>query len=292
MQPEVVATKEALPWTSWAGISARLTPRVLFSTLITLILVVGEWQYHVLGGYERLVYCLGGCMLIELALSYYVLGRAPRLLSSYISGNSLSLLSKPVAGLVWPFLAGSFLAIGSKYVLRWRGSHLWNPTNFAVTALLLLAPREYAILSHEWGNGLFTIAIIWSIGMAVVRRAKILHVTLAYLGAFFPLAALRASMGSVPFTTAIWAEIGPITGPMYQLFIFFMITDPATVVSSRTWRIRVAVMIAIVEAFIRFGNDHGIDFAASYPAMIALAIVGPIAKAIDQELIWRRKTRA
>ncbi len=291
MQPELTV-KQELPWTSWAGISSRLTPRVLFSTLITLILVVGEWQYHVLGGYERLLYCLGGCMLIETALSYYVLGRAPRLLSSYISGNSLALLSKPVVGLVWPFLAGSFLAIGSKYVLRWRGGHLWNPTNFAVTALLLLAPREYAILSHEWGNGLFTIVVIWVIGLSVVRRAKVLHVSLAYLLTFFPLAALRAALSEVPFTNAIWAEIGPITGPMYQLFIFFMITDPATVVSSRTWRIRVAVLIAIVEAAIRMANDQGIDFAPSYPAMISLAIVGPIAKGIDLELIARRKARA
>ena len=27
---------------------------------------------------------------------------------------------------------GGFLAISSKYVLRYRGSHLWNPTNFAI----------------------------------------------------------------------------------------------------------------------------------------------------------------
>jgi Na+-translocating ferredoxin:NAD+ oxidoreductase RnfD subunit len=73
---------------------------------------------------------------------------------------------------------------------------------------------------------------------------------------------------------------------MYQLFVFFMITDPATTVSSRRGRIAVAILIAACETLLRLGNDWGMAWAAPFapaPAIFALAIVGPIAKLIDTE---------
>ncbi len=280
-----LTVREPLPWTTWAGISARITPRVLIAGLITLILVVGEWRYDVLGGYDILLYCLGGTMLVETALSYYMLGRPPHLLSAYISGNSLALLTKPETGLVWPYFVGAFLAIGSKYVLRWRGTHIWNPTNFALSVLLLIAAKEVSILSQQFGNHPFTNLVIWGVGLIVVSRAKILHVTLSYLVAFVVLAGLRSLLVDKPF----FAELGPITGPMYQLFIFFMITDPPTVVSTRRGRILVAILIAVFEMGVRMANDAGLALAASFPAMVSLAIVGPIAKIVDLERVARKK---
>jgi Na+-translocating ferredoxin:NAD+ oxidoreductase RnfD subunit len=71
---------------------------------------------------------------------------------------------------------------------------------------------------------------------------------------------------------------------MYQLFIFFMITDPRTTVSSRRGRIVVAALVAVVEAAIRVAADsHVAALSLLYPAppILALAIVGPVAKAVD-----------
>jgi uncharacterized membrane-anchored protein len=71
---------------------------------------------------------------------------------------------------------------------------------------------------------------------------------------------------------------------MYQLFVFFMITDPRTIVRKRGWQIAVAVTIALVETTIRFASDQGWPLPTAFnvgPAFLALAIVGPIAKAID-----------
>jgi hypothetical protein len=79
-------------------------------------------------------------------------------------------------------------------------------------------------------------------------------------------------------------EIAPITGPMYQLFVFFMITDPRTIVRGRRWQMVVAGIIALVETSIRFGSDQRWPLPLAFnvgPAFLALAIVGPIAKAID-----------
>jgi Na+-translocating ferredoxin:NAD+ oxidoreductase RnfD subunit len=261
----------------------RVDPKHLVTFLITLILVLGEWQYAILGGYERLVIALGACMATEAVLSRLLRGRLAALSSAYVSGISLSLLTKPQASILWPFALGGFLAISSKYVLRYRGNHLWNPTNFAIGAMVLLAPSQVAILSHQWGNDLATNAVIWFFGLLIAWRARVLHVTLAYLAAFLPLALLRTAIVGGPAL----AEIAPITGPMYQLFIFFMITDPRTTVSSRRGRILVAVLVAVAEALIRLGGDYQIAALAplyTSPPIYALFIVGPIAMFVDRRL--------
>jgi len=75
------------------------------------------------------------------------------------------------ADLLWPFALGGFIAIASKYVLRYRDRHLWNPSNFAISLLLLAAPASVAILSRQWGNDLATNAVIWGFGLLIVSRS-------------------------------------------------------------------------------------------------------------------------
>lgn len=292
MSTQTTGTRaEALsgPAARLAGWYRALDAKHLVTFLNTLILVLAEWQYGGLGGYERLVVSLGACLATEVALNLLVLGRMPRsYLSPYISGVSLSLLLKPQYGLLWPFAVGGFLAIGSKFVLRYRGSHLWNPTNFAICALLLAASPVLTKLTHEWGNSAFANLVIWSVGMIVVHRARLLHVTVTYALAFIALAGLRAAIfPDLRFLT----ELAPLTGPMYQLFVFFMITDPPTVVRSRRGQILVALLIALLEAALRAGLDLEVPWLeplAPAPALFALAIVGPIAKIVDQ----RRRARS
>ncbi|HUF29067.1 MAG TPA: hypothetical protein VMM77_00280, partial [Gemmatimonadaceae bacterium] len=221
--------------------AAKIDPRYLVAFLITLVLVAAQFRYHMVGGYERLAVALGTCMAVEALLSWFVRGRVVNLQSAYISGISLTLLVKPQAGVLWPFVLGGFLAIASKYVLQYRGNHLWNPTNLAITTLLLTAPGTISVLSHQWGNDLATNLVIWAFGLAIVARVRVLHITLTYVAAFLVLNGLRSVLMGQP----LWPEIAPITGPMYQLFVFFMITDPRTIVRDRRWQIVVVLTIAL-----------------------------------------------
>lgn len=270
----------------WARAS-KVDPRYLIAFLITLVLVAAQIRYHMFGGYDRLVLALGVCVATELLLSWFDRGRVVNLLSAYISGISLTLLVKPQGGALWPFALGGFLAISSKYVLRYRDNHLWNPTNFAVTALLLAAPDRVSVLSHQFGNDLTTNLVIWAFGLVIAARVGVLHITLTYVASFLLLNGARAAALGQP----LLPELAPITGPMYQLFVFFMITDPRTVV--RGWRpqIVVAVSIALMETLIRFASDSGWPLPTAFnaaPAFLALALVGPLAKWID----LRRSGRA
>ena len=258
------------------SLRALADPKYLIVFLITLVLVVGEARYSILGGYDRLGTTLGICLATEVLLSWWLRGRVANLASAYITGISLALLIKPQANMLWPFALGAFLAIASKYVLTHRGRHLWNPSNFAIALLLLVASDSVAILSHQWGNDLGTNLVIWAFGLAVAWRARVLHVTLTYVACFVVLAVLRNLIVGGP----LLAELAPITGPMYQLFVFFMVTDPRTTVSSRRGRMLVVAIVAVVETIIRLAGDYQLALLRPLypsPPILALAIVGPIA---------------
>ena len=259
---------------------SRVDPRYLIAFLITLVLVVAQLRYHMVGGYDRLLVALGVCLASEALLSWFDRGKVVNLLSAYISGISLTLLVKPQGGALWPFVLGGFIAISSKYVLRYRENHLWKPTNFAVTALLLAAPDRVSVLSHQFGNDVTTNLVIWIFGLIIAMRVGVLHITLTYVVSFLILNSARAVALGMP----VLPEIAPITGPMYQLFVFFMITDPRTVVRGRRRQIVVAILIAVMETLIRFASDKGWPLPTAFnaaPAFLALALVGPVAKWLD-----------
>jgi len=265
--------------------------KYLSSGFITLILVVGQYFFDIIGGYDRLLLALGTAVLAELVLSRLLRGTWPVLLSAYISGNSVAILTKPAGGLLWPFWLGSLLAISSKYVLTYRNRHLWNPTNFSICALLLLAPRSMSVLSHQWGNDKSIVYILLAVGTLVVWRAKLLHITASYVFAFIALAGVRAAIfGTLPeyagysWLTRFTTEIAPLTGAMYMLLIFFMLTDPRTVVGTVKGRILVTVVIALVEFGIRLlplMPWRGLDVLLTAPALFALFAIGPVALWLD-----------
>ena len=260
--------------------ASKADPRYLIAGLITLVLLVAQFRYHMVGGYNRLALALGVCMATEALLSWFDRGKVVNLLSAYISGISLTLLTKPQGGALWPFVIGGFLAISSKYVLRYRDQHLWNPTNFAISALLLVAPSKVAVLSHQFGNDLVTNLVIWAFGLLIAKRVGVLHITLTYVASFLLLNGVRALALGQP----LLPELAPVTGPMYQLFIFFMITDPRTVVKGRQRQMVVAVVIALVETLLRLMSDRGVAMPIAFsadPALLSLAMVGPVAKWLD-----------
>ena len=257
------------------GIDSRFVAPIF----ITFILLVGQLTYGILESYAMTVLAIVTAIAVELVLGRLFAGRWPHLASAYISGISVGILTRsPYA---WPFALTSAISITSKYVLRVRDRHLWNPSNFAICVMLLVAPWAYSTLSVQWGNNLWPVFIIWALGLVITYHVRRVHITLVYVASFFAFAALRSLLTGHAFA----AEAAPITGPMYQLFIFFMITDPKTTVrSSRLAQAGVAFAVAFVEMLLRlFENVH-----APY---YALFIVGPASNLIEIYLL-RRKARA
>src|SRR5438270_13171498 len=88
--------------------TSRIDPRYLIAFLITLVLVAAQLRYHMVGGYDRLALALATCMATEALLSWFDRGKVVNLQSAYISRISLTLLTKPQGGELWPCVVGGF----------------------------------------------------------------------------------------------------------------------------------------------------------------------------------------
>src|SRR5690606_31595830 len=120
-------------------------------------------------------------------------------------------------------------------------------------------------LSVQWGNNLLPMVVVWLFGAVIINAIGRFHITLTYVVSFVVLAALRVGVTGHPFL----AELAPLTGPMYQLYIFFMITDPKTTVQGRVPQMGVVFLVALVEAGLRI-------FEFVYAPFYALFLVGPV----------------
>ena len=250
--------------------------RYLPPIFITLILLVGNLSFGLLESFSRTALAIATSMLFEIGLSLLVYRKVPIFASAYISGISVGILMRSPE--YWPYALCSAIAITSKYAIRWRGRHLWNPSNLSISVMLLLVPEFVATLSIQWGNTIWPMLIVWVLGALIVYRVKRLHITATYVVSFVALSLLRTAFTGDSFL----AEVAPITGPMYQLFIFFMITDPKTTVKPPWAQCLVVFLVAVVEMILRLEeNIH-----APY---YALAIVGPIANAIEIALTTKSR---
>jgi hypothetical protein len=236
--------------------------------LITLILIAGHITFGILQGYKNILLSIGSSMLTELVLARSMFGTWRNLSSAYITGISVGILVR--SPYLWPFALTAVVSIMSKYVLRYRNTHIWNPSNFGVTWMFALLPVGVAGLSIQWGNNIWPMLVIWILGLIIVWRVKRLHITLTYVISFILFSFLRSLITGDSFLT----EVSPITGPMYQLFVFFMITDPATTVKNKKGQILVAFLIALVEFVFRLNQ-------MIYSPFYALFIVGPVAMVIS-----------
>src|SRR6266850_7606885 len=202
----------------------RFDNRYVAPLFITCILLVAHLSYGILESYQRTALAIVAAAITELLLGRIFFGKWPHLASAYITGISVGILIRSPA--FWPYALCSVISITSKYVIRIKGRHIFNPSNFGICAMLFLAYETVASLSIQWGNYLLPMLVIWALGSLIIWRLKRFHITATYVISFIAFAFLRSFITGHPWE----AEIAPITGPMYQLFIYFMITDPKTTV--------------------------------------------------------------
>ena len=253
----------------------RFDNRYVAPLFITSILLIGHLSYGILESYRKTALAIVVALITELILGRLFFGKWLNLASAYITGISVGILVRSPA--YWPYALCSAISIMSKYVLRVKGRHIWNPSNFGIAVLLFLAPETMAVLSIQWGNNYWSLLVIWILGSIIIWRARRFHISATYVVSFLLFAILRSWITGDPWQ----AEVAPITGPMYQLFVFFMITDPKTTVRSKTGQCVVAFCVALAEFILRLDQ-------VVYAPIFALFFVGPAANLIE---IWRDARR-
>jgi Na+-transporting NADH:ubiquinone oxidoreductase subunit NqrB len=270
----VRAVPQAAVEPAGAGWSSRIDKRYLAPILVTVVLLAGQLTFGFLESWSRTFLAIATAIGIELVLARIFTGSWPHLASAYISGISVGMLVRSPA--IWPYALCSAISITSKYVLRVNGRHIWNPSNFGIVAMLVLAADSVAGLSVQWGNNLLPMVVVWCFGSVIIYSLGRFHITATYVASFLAFAWLRSAVTGHPFLS----EAAPITGPMYQLYIFFMITDPKTTVRSFRGQCLVACLVAAVEAGLRL-----MQFV--HAPYYALFIVGPAALLVEMAMSRR-----
>lgn len=189
-------------------------------------------------------------------------------LSAAITSLSLTLLLRTDA--IELAVLAAAIAIGSKFLVRIRGKHVFNPANLGLAATTLLADGAW-ISAGQWGNtaiGAFAFACL---GLLVLTRARRAETTLAFL----------ATYAVMLFGRAAWLG-DPLTIPWHQLqsgalllFAFFMVSDPRTAPDARSARIVFGALVAAVAWCIQF-----VFYTANGP-ILALILSAPVVPLLD-----------
>jgi Na+-transporting NADH:ubiquinone oxidoreductase subunit NqrB len=168
------------------------------------------------------------------------------------------------------FLMAVGIAIFSKYILRFNGRHIFNPSNFAIVALLVFFASDIASFGSRWGTDPLFLFIILFFGVPVLWRAKKLVLTFSMFFFFVLIASLRAwYFGS---SIVMTASIAFSTG--FVISFFFMITDPVTSPVTRKGQALFAATIALIDQTMR---QFQYPDATQYAIFITTALC-PLAK--------------
>jgi len=195
-------------------------------------------------------------------------------LSPLITSMSLTLLLR--TDTIWLAAVAAALAIGSKFLLRYQGKHVFNPANFALVSLLLLSDRAW-VSSGQWGSAATSAFVLACLGFLVLTRARRAETTIAFIVIY----------AAMLFGRAIWLD-DPFSIPLHQMqngalliFAFFMISDPKTTPNTAAGRVLFATLVASVAYTIQF-----IYYQPNGP-ILALIICAPTVPVIDSLLRGR-----
>ncbi|MFC8681651.1 FAD-dependent oxidoreductase [Microbacterium ureisolvens] len=175
-----------------------------------------------------------------------------RLESSLITAHILLFVLRPTLDLVG--LAGIALAAAvaslSKYVLAWRGRHIFNPAAVGATVVTLLSLVWPGLGSSAWWVGTPALAApVIVLGLAVLVRTEKLRVVAVFLVIAVGVAVFRtaAQYQAAGLEVEILDMLWPILWSSPFLFLgAFMLSEPLTLPPRRWQQLTVAAVVGVL----------------------------------------------
>lgn len=226
-------------------------PRWPFALILTLYGILG----FTLFGFNRtplqMFLIVSSGALLDVTLSAILKRRWVFPLSAYISCCSLALLLN-YSHQNWLLFLPVYLTVGSKYVLTFKGRHVFNPSMFGVaTSLLLAGDLITTAPAYQWAGGEITMTAFIFMAALVLFFFKIQKTWLVASFLFFY--AIQTAIRAVIMKHHIPPEmlfIGTIASPPFFIFTFYMITDPATSPKSPKAQVLFALVLTLVDLYL------------------------------------------
>ncbi len=286
-------------------------PRLHLALVITTVQVLGQVVFDFDLSITQILVSIGVCALLEGAITLWRRHELVWPASAMLTGNGVALILR-VPGTEhgdwwstrgwWAFATIAGFSVLSKYLIRWRGRHVFNPSNlglvvgvFAFRLLPIDALNDLQIDLQDlwWGpmsiGMIITLVVIFDGALAITRPIGMLGMALTFWGVFAAGTAVIAASGHC--ILARW-HLGPlcdwelwrvlVTSPEVLIFLAFMITDPKTTPSDRFQRLAFGGMVGVLAVL--FVAPHETELRVKL-AILASLVVGCALRPLVERLV-------
>jgi Na+-translocating ferredoxin:NAD+ oxidoreductase RnfD subunit len=242
------------------------------AVVVLTVHVLGQLGLGFWVSVPQIVAAIGTCALLEIAITFRQTRQLVWPASAMLTGSAVALIMRVVGTAPgdhwstyawWLFAGVAGLSLLSKYVIRYRGSHVFNPANLGlVLTFVILGSTRVEPLDFWWAplsnpSMLAAYAVILVGGTLITRRLHLL-----ILGATFWLTlalglGVLAASGHCMVTRWSFAPVcgadfwrSVVTSPEILIFLFFMITDPKTVPPGRVGRVVFGLLVGVVSTLL------------------------------------------
>src|SRR5579864_9571233 len=244
-------------------------PRLHVAAVLMTLQVLGQTVLDFRLSIAQILISVAAGALIEFGVAFFKDKVVMWPASGLLTGNSTAFILR-VPGTyhgqwwsthgIWIFIGVVAVSMASKYLIRWRGHHIFNPSNLGlVLAFVVLGPRYTEPQDLWWipmGPWLIvTYVILIGGGFLVARELKLVGLELGFMAGFAIFVALAllpvpdhcmvASWHATPLCGKdLWQIL--VTSPEVLVFALFMIPDPRTVPDGHVARIVFGVIVAML----------------------------------------------
>ena len=242
-------------------------PRLHLAAVIISIHLLGQIALGFRVSVPQILVAILVCAVIEVGWTLYATGTLVWPASAMLTSSGVALILRLSdmhsddhwswrGWYVFALVAG--LSLLTKYLIRYRGSHILNPSNVGlVAAFLLLGSTRIEPLDFWWapfdGWMIAAYLIILVGGLLITARLHLLGMSAAFWLTIAVGIGVLAASGHCMI--ARWS-FEPVCGahfwwvivfsPEILIFLFFMITDPKTTPAGRVARVVFGIGVAMV----------------------------------------------
>ena len=244
-------------------------PRLHVAAVLLTLQVLGQTVLGFRLSIAQILACLAAGALIEFVVTFFKDKAIMWPASGLLTGNSTAFILRVPGTLhgqwwstrgIWIFIGVVALGMASKYLIRWRGRHIFNPSNVAlVLAFVVLGPKYTEPLDLWWipiGPWMIvTYAILIVGGLLIAWELRLLGLVLGFMAAFAACVALALAPVPDHCMVASW-HVTPmcgrdlwqilVTSPEILIFALFMVPDPRTVPEGQLARVVFGVGVAVL----------------------------------------------
>ncbi|HEY5058074.1 MAG TPA: MFS transporter [Gaiellaceae bacterium] len=285
-------------------------PRLHLSVTFIFLHVLGQVEFHFRLSVPQIVAPLLTCAIIEFVVTFWQKRAIVWPASALLTGNGIGFILR-IPGTrhgdwwtfrgVWIYAAVAAVSLLSKYLITFRGRHIFNPSNLGlVLGFLILGSSRAEPLQFWWGPMspalLIVLGTIVAGALVILSRVHLLTVAALFWATFAGGLGILALSGHA--FSANW-HLGPvadgyfwkvlITSPEVFIFMSFMITDPRTAPETARGRKIYAITIGLLGALLIAPMQT--EFAAKVALLGTLTIVCAARPLIilAQEAVARRR---